>query len=85
MRTAPRRLCILKLFIPGSLRDQGELVDVHFLGREWLAGLHQASPEQVPHELPNESQLAALMADLPLRQAAFIDEAELYLSHLQAR
>lgn len=59
--------------------------NVSFHGREWLAGLHRASPEQVPHELPDEAALADLTADLPLRLVAFTDEPELYLAHLQAR
>ena len=37
----------------------------------------------VPHLLPDQAQLQALISDLPLRLHSFVDEAQLYIATLQ--
>jgi hypothetical protein len=37
----------------------------------------------VPHELPDEGKLRALVADLPVKVASFVDEDDFYLAALQ--
>lgn len=37
----------------------------------------------VPHQLPDQTQLQALISDLPLRLHSFVDEAQLYIATLQ--
>lgn len=62
----------------------GSIVIIHPLGRTWLnETLHDSNPEIVPHPLPDQAQLEALNADLPLRLTSFIDEPELYIATLQ--
>ena len=56
----------------------------HPLGRQWLnKQLHEKDPEMVPHPLPDQAQLAALIADLPLRIVQYVDEDTLYMVLLQ--
>lgn len=56
----------------------------HPLGRQWLnEELHARCPEIVPHPLPDQDQLHALISDLPLRLVEYVDEPELYMALLQ--
>lgn len=56
----------------------------HPLGRQWLnKQLHEKDPEMVPHPLPDQDQLAALIADLPLHIVEYVDEDKLYMVLLQ--
>ena len=48
-----------------------------------VQSLHESSPDQVPHVLPDEYALAALIADLPLRMLQYVDLPDLYLATLQ--
>ena len=47
--------------------------------------LHESSPETVPHPLPDQYALVALISDLPLRLVQYIDLPDLYLAVLQVR
>ncbi len=37
----------------------------------------------VPHLLPDEAQLEALISDLPLQLLSYVDEPQLYIATLQ--
>jgi SAM-dependent methyltransferase len=63
----------------------GHVLVSHPMGRTWHAQLHRSQPALVPHTLPDEPQLRALTADLPLRLAAHRDEPGLYAALLQVR
>lgn len=66
------------------LKPGGFIVISHPLGRKWLnESLHAKNPTMVPHLLPDQAQLQALIADLPLRLHSFVDEAQLYIATLQ--
>lgn len=39
----------------------------------------------VPHLLPDQAQLEALVADLPLRIHSYLEEDQLYIATLQVR
>ena len=60
------------------------MVVSHPLGRQWLnETLHDSNPDIVPHPLPDQAQLEALIHDLPLRLTSIVDEPELYIATLQ--
>ena len=62
----------------------GYIVLSHPLGRQWLnKQLHEKDPEMVPHPLPDQAQLAELLADLPLHTVEYVDEDKLYMVLLQ--
>ena len=62
----------------------GHIIISHPLGRKWLnEQLHEKYPETVPHPLPDQAQLEALTADLPLRLVQYVDEPQLYVATLQ--
>lgn len=39
----------------------------------------------VPHLLPDQAQLEALISDLPLRLHSYVEEEQLYVATLQVR
>lgn len=62
----------------------GYIVISHPLGRKWLEEyLHKKDPVMVPHLLPDQAQLEALMSDLPLRLHSYVDDEHLYIATLQ--
>ena len=64
----------------------GYIVISHPLGRRWLnETLHSKDPVMVPHLLPDQAQLEALVADLPLRIHSYLEEDQLYIATLQVR
>lgn len=66
------------------LKPGGHIIISHPLGRKWLnEQLHEKHPETVPHPLPDQAQLEALIADLPLRLVDYFDEPQLYIATLQ--
>jgi hypothetical protein len=62
----------------------GYIVISHPLGRRWLnETLHSKDPVMVPHLLPDQEQLEALIADLPLQIHSYLEEDQLYIATLQ--
>ncbi len=62
----------------------GYIVMSHPLGRRWLnETLHSKDPVMVPHLLPDQAQLEALIADLPLQIHSYLEEDQLYIATLQ--
>lgn len=62
----------------------GYIVISHPLGRKWLEEyMHKKDPVMVPHLLPDQAQLEALISDLPLRLHSYVDEEHLYIATLQ--
>ena len=45
--------------------------------------MHNKDPVMVPHLLPDQAQLKALISDLPLRLHSYVDEEHLYIATLQ--
>ncbi|KAL0039683.1 hypothetical protein WJX77_005068 [Trebouxia sp. C0004] len=66
------------------LKPGGYIVISHPLGRRWLnETLHFKDPVMVPHLLPDQAQLVALIADLPLQIHSYLEEDQLYIATLQ--
>lgn len=66
------------------LRPGGSIVVSHPMGRKWHSGLHERSPDTVPHPLPDDrAEFEHLVHDLPLRVVELVDEGDLYLAVLQ--
>lgn len=64
----------------------GYIVISHPLGRKWLEEyMHKKDPVMVPHLLPDQAQLEALISDLPLRLHSYVDEEHLYIATLQVK
>ena len=62
----------------------GYIVISHPLGRRWLnETMHSKDPVMVPHLLPDQAQLEALIADLPLQIHSYLEEDQLYIATLQ--
>ena len=62
----------------------GYIVISHPLGRKWLEEyMHKKDPVMVPHLLPDQAQIEALISDLPLRLHTYVDEEHLYIATLQ--
>eukprot|EP00899_Mesostigma_viride_P016102 jgi/Mesvir1/24493/Mv21849-RA.1 len=55
----------------------------HPLGRAFVRDLHRANPSLVPHELPDERQLADMVQGLPLRLDSVVDEPDFYVAVLE--
>lgn len=62
----------------------GFIIISHPLGRKWLNEvMHVKDPVAVPHLLPDQAQLEALISDLPLSLHSYVDEEQLYIATLQ--
>ncbi len=47
--------------------------------------MHSKDPVMVPHLLPDQAQLEAFIADLPLQIHSYLEEDQLYIATLQVR
>jgi hypothetical protein len=52
-------------------------------GSRYVQHLHDTQPEMVPHQLPQEDELRAMIADLPLTLASFVNEKDYYCATLR--
>ncbi|CAG9460952.1 unnamed protein product [Pedinophyceae sp. YPF-701] len=64
-------------------RPGSRIVLSHPLGRGFVDKLHAADPVRVPWSYPTREELQAMIADLPLRVASFIDDADNYAAVLE--
>lgn len=65
--------------ISRQLTQAGRIIISHPMGSAFVRELRRQDRQKVPHLLPDESQLAELIRDLPLRVTHFQDDELLYL------
>ena len=57
----------------------GRIIISHPLGLQWQVDLHEASPLDVPHEIPRPEEWGDMTAGLALEVEKIVDEEELYI------
>uniref|UniRef100_A0A7S0RS44 riboflavin kinase n=1 Tax=Pyramimonas obovata TaxID=1411642 RepID=A0A7S0RS44_9CHLO len=66
-----------------ALRQGGKIIISHPENRSFVKSEFEKSPLSVPHELPDEGTLQALISDLPLRLLEAVDDETGYYMVLQ--